>query len=74
MSMKRITISIPEYLHKTIDSTIPKGEVSGLVTKLLEKEMLTPKESPAEVFIKLRKKMPKMTTAKILRAIRKGRT
>jgi len=72
--MKRITVSLPEHLYKTIDNTIPKGEVSGLVVEALEKELAYRQLDPISKIRKLQKNLPPITTKKILWAIRKGRT
>lgn len=72
---QRLTISLPEYLYQQLAKSVGPGRVSGFIAELLEKELLfqTPQRDPVEMFVKLRRILPKKSRAEIQRAIERGR-
>ncbi len=75
MSMKRITITLPQYLYDNLTRRVPEGEISRFVRTAMEKELLEEPKDPVKEFIELRKKLPKFRRSRemILKAIRRGR-
>lgn len=72
---KRLTVSLPGYVYQQLLANVPKGTTSKFVTRALQEslgKLVT--SDPVSDFLELRKKLPKRSTAQILRAIHQGRT
>lgn len=76
MSMKRLTITLPQYLHDNLIRRIPGGEISRFVRTAVEKELSSKVASPVDEFLKLRRKLSRhrISRKQILASIRKGRS
>lgn len=75
MSMKRLTITLPPYLHDNLIRRAPEGGLSRFVRTAVEKELLEEARDPIKEFIELRKRLTKFRRSRemVLKAIRKGR-
>lgn len=74
MDTQRITISLPHYIYRRLLSSVPRRGISNFVSKTLEEKLVTTSDGdPIEAFFNLQARFPKLTTEKILGAIRKGR-
>ena len=74
--MKRITITLPHYLHENLNRRVPSGKVSRFIAEAVESKLLNTKmANPIDEFIALRKKLKKYRRSRefILKAIKKGR-
>lgn len=77
MNIQRITVSLPEYVHQQLITFLPPRKRSQFVARIIEKEIVKMKtiRNPIDDFFDFYKKnkIPKLTRADILKAIRKGR-
>lgn len=73
MNTQRITISLPKYLYDDLVKQVNKGQISGFITNILEKELTATKTDPIDEFIKLREKLPQKKQEEIIKAIKKSR-
>lgn len=77
MNIQRITVSLPEYVHQQLITFIPPRKRSHFVARIIEREIVKMKtvKDPIDDFLDFYKKnkLPKLTRADILKAIRKGR-
>lgn len=73
--MKRVTITVPQYLYNNLTKKIPAGGISRFVRTAVEKEFSSQVVSPVDEFLKLRRKLAKyrLSRQQILATIRKGR-
>ncbi len=76
MSMKRLTVTLPQYLHDNLTRRVPDGKVSHFVRTAVEKELSGLVGSAVDEFIKLRRSLSKhrISRKQILASIRKGRS
>lgn len=78
---KRITISLPNSLHRALTRSVAKGKISQFVSKAIQQQLLKDKLSQArgdrpsveEEFLALRKDLPKFSQKEIKAAIERGR-
>lgn len=76
MSMKRITVTLPGYLHENLSRKVPPGQVSRFIAEAVENRLLNAEtEDAIEEFVALRAKLKKYRKSgdSILKAIKKGR-
>lgn len=75
MSMRRLTITLPQYLHDNLTRRVGDGEVSRFVRTAVEKELSSVVASSVDEFLKLRRKLIKhrLSRRQILSSIHKGR-
>lgn len=75
MSMKRITITLPQYLYDNLTRRVRGGKISRFVRTALEKDLLEETKDPIKEFMELRKKLAKFRLSRemVLKAIRRGR-
>lgn len=75
--MKRITITVPDYLYRQIKKRTKPGEVSGFVVGAIQnkvgEDIVKRVIDPWDDFFALRKRLPKFTYRQIRAAINKGR-
>jgi hypothetical protein len=77
MNTRRITISLPNYLYDQLMAIYGRGRISRFISEVAERTIIAYKlektASPAEELLRLKKTLPKITSAKIFKAIAKGR-
>lgn len=75
--MKRITITLPDYIYDFLRRKVKPGWISDFVVKAIQTRIagavITKNEGPWEVFLSWREKLPKYSTQEILQTIHEGR-
>lgn len=75
-SVSRITISVPNYLAKRLNTQVQSGQLSKYIVAAIEKQLLLedqPKMSLSQQLHLLRKKIPRVEANAIDAAVQKGR-
>lgn len=76
-TMKRMTVTLPDYLYDLLKKKVKSGWVSDFVVKAIQTRIaevvITKNEDPWEVFFSWREKLPKYSTQEILQTIHEGR-
>jgi len=75
MNTTQISITIPEYIYKTLIGFVSKGKISNFVSQAVETKLLEQSfaNNPIDEFVALSKKTPKQKQENIMQAIKKGR-
>lgn len=75
---KRLTVSIPDYLYRSVTTTFKRGEVSKFAARALQsgifEENIKRTVDPVEDFIRFARTLPKvnMPYKKLKKIMRKG--
>lgn len=74
--IRRVTVSLPNYIYQRLVKTVPERKVSSFVAAVLEEKLLASlgkSSNPIDDFLEMRKNVPKLSYKKIREAINKGR-